>query len=75
MQGAASSAEGQRPLRCANPLSNTYEVMRQRDAQCLQGEGVALQVLALPAWLASLSVRGEGAALGRYQITQNLTLP
>lgn len=48
----------QRSLRYHNPLSNKHEIMRQRDAQCLQGEGVALQLLALPAWLASLSVRG-----------------
>lgn len=56
MQGAVSPAVGQRPLTHDAPLSNGHGIMRQRDAQCLRGEGVALQVLALPAWLASLSV-------------------
>lgn len=49
--------------------------MRRRDALSLQGEGVALQVLALLAWLASLSVRGGLRGGIRYQITQMLTLP
>lgn len=52
-----------------------FPIMRRRDALSLQGEGVALQVLALLAWLASLSVRGGLRGGIRYQITQMLTLP
>lgn len=58
MQSAASPAVGQRSLRYETPLLNAHAIMRRRDARCLRGEGVALQVLALPAWLASLSVSG-----------------
>lgn len=57
-KGVASPAVGHRSIRYDTRLSNTHAIMRQRDAQCLRGEGVALQVLALPARLASLSVSG-----------------
>lgn len=57
MQGVASSDTTQDMITPFLFL-NTHAEMRERDAQCLQGEDVSLQVLALPAWLTSLSVRG-----------------